>query len=192
MVDLYSRPNEHGGCVARGHSIGERRQIMTIRPIIRYPDPRLAWPAQSVTVLDGALRELARDMLETMHAAPGVGITAPHIGISLRVVVLDLDPIEGARTYVNPEVTWASPEMIVHREGSVSMPGVHDDVRRHARVRISYRDIDGNRQTEESEGLRAVCHQHETDQLNGMFWIQRLSRLKRERLIKRFEKLSRP
>ncbi|MEO6841389.1 MAG: peptide deformylase [Bradyrhizobium sp.] len=164
---------------------------MTIRTIVRYPDPRLALPAQPVTVFDGALRELARDLLETMHAAPGIGITAPHIGISLRVVVLDLDPIAGARTYVNPEIISASPEMILHQEGSVSMPGVNDDIRRHQNIRLSYHDIDGNPRTEESEGLRAVCHQHEIDQLNGMFWIQRLSRLKRERLIKRFEKLSR-
>jgi peptide deformylase len=164
---------------------------MPIRPIIRYPDPRLALVAQPVTVFDAALRDLARDLLETMHAAPGIGITAPHIGISQRVVVLDLDAINGARTYVNPEIISASPEMIMHQEGSVSMPGVNDDVQRHARVRISYRDIDGNPQTEESDGLRAVCHQHEIDQLNGTFWIQRLSRLKRERLIKRFEKASR-
>lgn len=164
---------------------------MPIRPIVRYPDARLAIPAQPVTVFDGALRDLARDLLETMHAAPGIGITAPHIGISLRVVVLDLDPVEGARTYVNPEIVWASPETILHQEGSVSMPGVNDDIERHAGVRISYRDVDGSLQTEESQGLRAVCHQHEIDQLNGMFWIKRLSRLKRERLIKRFEKLSR-
>ena len=168
---------------------------MPIRPIIRYPDPRLALAAQPVTAFDGALRELACDLLETMRAAPGIGITAPHIGVSLRVVVLDLDPAEGdgdgAQTYVNPEISWASPEMILHREGSVSMPGIQDEVERHARVRISYQDIDGNSHTEESEGLRAVCHQHEIDQLNGVFWIKRLSRLKRERLIKRFEKLSR-
>jgi peptide deformylase len=164
---------------------------MTIRPIVRYPDPRLALPAQPVTVFDRALRDLARDLLETMHAAPGIGITAPHIGISLRVVVLDLDDNEGARTYVNPEIIWASPEMIMHREGSVSMPGVNDDISRHARVRIGYQDVHGNAQTEKSAGLRAVCHQHEIDQLNGLFWIQRLSRLKRERLIKLFEKISR-
>ena len=164
---------------------------MTIRPIVRYPDPRLALPAQPVTVFDDALRDLAADLLETMHAAPGIGITAPHIGISLRVVVLDLDATKGARTYINPEIIWVSPEMILHREGSVSMPGVNDEVSRHARVRISYQDVHGNRQTEESDGLLAVCHQHEIDQLNGLFWIQRLSRLKRERLIKRFEKMSR-
>jgi peptide deformylase len=164
---------------------------MTIRPLVHYPDPRLALPAAPVTVFDDALLELADDLTETMHAAPGIGITAPHIGVSLRLVVLDLDPVNGARIYVNPEITWASPEMIMHQEGSVSMPGVNDDIQRHARIRISYQDLDGNLQTEESDGLRAVCHQHEIDQLNGMFWIQRLSRLKRERLIKRFQKLSR-
>ena len=164
---------------------------MTIRPIVRYPDPRLAIPARPVTEFDNALRELARDLLETMHAAPGIGITAPHIGVLLRVVVLDLGSGDGARTYINPEIAWASSEMILHREGSVSMPGVNDEVQRHARVRISYQDIDGNMQTEESDGLRAVCHQHEIDQLDGLFWINRLSRLKRERLIKRFEKVSR-
>ena len=165
---------------------------MTIRPIVRYPDLRLALPAQPVTAFDDALRELARDLEDTMHAAPGIGITAPHIGVSLRLVVLDLDPADGgARSYVNPQIIWASPEMIMHREGSVSMPGVNDELERHARVRIGYHDLDGVAHTEESEGLRAVCHQHEIDQLNGIFWIQRLSRLKRERLIRRFEKLSR-
>jgi peptide deformylase len=96
-----------------------------------------------VTAFEDALRDLARDLLETMHAAPGIGITAPHIGVSLRVVVLDLDANDGARTYVNPEIIWASPEMIQHQEGSVSMPGVNDDTRRHARVRISYHDVHG-------------------------------------------------
>jgi peptide deformylase len=164
---------------------------MAVRPIVRYPDPRLAIPARPVTVFDDALRELARDLLDTMHAAPAIGITAPHIGVFLRLVVLDLGDGEGARTYVNPEIERASSETILHREGSVSMPGVSDEIMRHARVRISYWDVDGNARSEESEGLRAVCHQHEIDQLNGMFWINRLSRLKRERLIKRFEKVSR-
>jgi len=164
---------------------------MTIRPIIRYPDRRLASPARPVTVFDDGLRELAQDLLDTIRSAPGIGITAPHIGVPLRVVVLELDSKDGPRTYVNPEITWASPEMILHREGSVSMPGINDEVQRHARVRISYQDLDGNTQTEESDGLRAVCHQHEIDQLDGMFWLQRLSRLKRERLVKRFEKMSR-
>ena len=164
---------------------------MTIRPIVRYPDRRLTIPARPVTAFDDTLRELAGDLLETMHAAPGIGITAPHIGVPLRVVVLDLGDNDGAQTYVNPEIEWASSETILHREGSVSMPDVNDEIIRHAYVRISYQDIDGNMQSEESEGLRAVCHQHEIDQLDGLFWINRLSRLKRERLIKRFEKMMR-
>ncbi|QPF89028.1 peptide deformylase [Bradyrhizobium commune] len=164
---------------------------MTIRPIVRYPDRRLAIPARTVTAFDDTLRELAADLLDTMRAAPGIGITAPHIGVPLRVVALELDARDGARTYVNPQIEWASPEMIMHREGSVSMPGVNDEVQRHARVRISYQDLDGATHTEESEALRAVCHQHEIDQLDGLFWIQRLSRLKRDRLVKKFEKMSR-
>ena len=164
---------------------------MTIRPLLRYPDRRLSVPARPVTAFDDALRALAADLLETMRAAPGIGITAPHIGVPLRVVVLELDTRIGAQTYVNPQVEWASPEMILHKEGSVSMPGVKDEVQRHARVRISYQDIDGNTHSEESDDLRAVCHQHEIDQLDGMFWIQRLSRLKRDRLVKKFEKMSR-
>ncbi|MBR0879428.1 peptide deformylase [Bradyrhizobium japonicum] len=164
---------------------------MTIRPLLRYPDRRLAMPARPVTAFDDALRELAADLLDTMRAAPGIGITAPHIGVPLRVVVLELDAKAGPQTYVNPQIEWASPEMILHLEGSVSMPGVNDEVQRHARVRISYQDVDGNTRTEESEALRAVCHQHEIDQLDGMFWIQRLSRLKRERLVKKYEKMLR-
>lgn len=162
---------------------------MPVRPILNFPDPRLRLPAVPVTRFDADLRALAEDLLDTMRAAPGIGITAPHIGVLLRVVVLDLG--DGAKTYVNPEIVWASPETIMHQEGSVSMPGVTDDIQRHARVRISYRDLDGNAQEEDSDGLRAVCHQHEIDQLDGVFWIQRLSRLRRERLVKKFEKLSR-
>jgi peptide deformylase len=164
---------------------------MTIRPLVRYPDRRLAIPARPVTAFDDGLRELAADLLDTMRAAPGIGITAPHIGVPLRVVVLELDTKDGARTYVNPQIEWVSPELITHREGSVSMPGVNDEVQRHARVRVGYQDLEGNMHTEESDGLRAVCHQHEIDQLDGMFWIQRLSRLKRERLVKTFEKMAR-
>lgn len=165
---------------------------MTVRPIVRYPDRRLAMPARPVTAFDDGLHELAADLLETMRTAPGIGITAPHVGVPLRVVVLELDAKAGPQTYVNPEIEWASPEMILHQEGSVSMPGVNDEVQRHARVRISYQDLDGNVRAEESDGLRAVCHQHEIDQLDGLFWIQRLSRLKRERLVKKYDKMTRP
>src|ERR1700761_4152521 len=141
-------PNAIAGiCYAKPpskHPTAHPDALMPVRPIVRYPDPRLALSAQPVIAFDDALRELAKDLLDTMHAAPGIGITAPHIGVFLRVVVLDLGAKEGALTYVNPEIEWASPEMILHREGSVSMPGVNDEVERHARVRISYWDLDGN------------------------------------------------
>ena len=164
---------------------------MTIRPVVRFPDPRLKRLAAPVTVFDDKLRTLAGDLLETLRAAPGIGITAPHIGVPLRVVVLDLGEGAPPCTYVNPTIDWASPERILHTEGSISMPGITDEIERHAGVRVAYQDLDGETRMEEAEGLRAVCHQHEIDQLYGMFWIERLSRLKRERLVKRFEKMSR-
>jgi len=162
---------------------------VAIRPIVKFPDQLLKSVAAPVTVFDENLRGLADNLLDTMRAAPGIGITAPHIGIPLRVVVLELAPGYSVRVYVNPRITWASPDKIQHQEGSVSMPGVVEQVERHASVKISYQDLDGNEKTEEADGLLAVCHQHEIDQLDGTFWLQRLSRLKRDRLIKRYEKL---
>ena len=164
---------------------------MAIRPIVRFPDLRLRSVAEPISVFDEDLRRLAGDLADTMQAAPGIGITAPHIGILKRLVVLELSPSAGLRSYVNPTILWASTDMIRHVEGSVSMPGVTDEIERHARVRIGYQTLDGDEAVEEAEGLRAVCHQHEIDQLDGVFWIERLSRLKRERLVKRYQKQQR-
>ena len=164
---------------------------MTIRPIVRFPDPRLRFVAEPISVFDQDLRRLAGDLTDTMRAAPGIGITAPHIGILKRLVVLELSPVAGPRSYVNPVILWASGEMIRHVEGSVSMPGVTEEIERHARVRIGYQTLEGDEAIEEAEGLLAVCHQHEIDQLNGLFWIERLSRLRRERLVKRYQKQQR-
>lgn len=164
---------------------------MTLHPLVKYPNPLLRVIAAPVGQFDGELITLTNDLLETMRAAPGIGITAPHIGILKRIVVLELSPSDGFKAYINPEIIWASDETIHHQEGSVSMPGVVEDVERNARIRIRYQDLTGTGQIEESEGLLAVCHQHEIDQLNGIFWIQRLSRLRRDRLIKRYEKLQR-
>jgi peptide deformylase len=163
---------------------------MAIRPILRFPDPRLRVAAVAVTHFDADLRDLAADLLDTMRDAPGIGITAPHIGVPWRLVVLELTSGD-VRTYVNPVLDSVSPEMIRHVEGSVSMPGVTDELERYARVRVRYRDLEGSEQIEEAEGLLAVCHQHEIDQLDGIFWIDRLSRLKRDRLIARYNKLKR-
>lgn len=162
---------------------------MTVREIVKFPDAALRAAAAPVTVFDNDLRLLAQDLLDTLRTAPGIGITAPHVGVLTRLVVLELSGPGSAKTYINPEITWASDEKIRHKEGSVSMPGVVDEVERHARIRIRYQNFDGNEHTEESDGLLAVCHQHEIDQLDGIFWIQRLSKLKRDRLIKRYQKL---
>lgn len=166
------------------------RGSMNVREIVRYPDLRLRTVAEPIERFDGDLVALTEDILDTMRAAPGIGITAPHIGVLKRLVVLEL-PESSPKFYVNPEIVWASEEKILYQEGSVSMPGVVDEVERHARIKIRYQDLDGNEQTEESEGLLAVCHQHEIDQLDGIFWVQRLSRLRRDRLIKRYEKSQR-
>nr|WP_246728477.1 peptide deformylase [Microvirga terricola] len=160
-------------------------------PIVRFPDPRLRQKAEPVTSFDEALRVLAQDLLETMHAAPGVGITAPHVGILKRLVVIQLEQASEPRIYVNPEVAWASSDTIRHMEGSVSMPGATEELERPARVRVRYADLEGREHEEETEGFMAVCLQHEIDQLDGIFWIDRLSRLKRDRVVKRFEKLQR-
>jgi peptide deformylase len=163
---------------------------VAVRPILSFPDTRLRVAATAVTRFEADLRELAADLLDTMREAPGIGITAPHIGVSLRLVVLELTPGD-VRTYVNPVLDNVSRETIRHVEGSVSMPGVTDELERHAHVRVRYRDLDGVEHIEEADGLLAVCHQHEIDQLDGIFWIDRLSRLKRDRLIARYNKLQR-
>jgi peptide deformylase len=163
---------------------------VTLRPILRFPDPLLRRKAEAVTEFDAGLRALAADLFETMAAAPGVGMTAPHIGVLQRVVVLDL-PGDARRVYVNPEILWHSAETVRHEEGSVSMPGVGDEVERPARIRLRWQDLDGSRQSGEADGFLAICLQHEIDQLDGIFWLQRLSRLRRDRLVKKFEKLGR-
>lgn len=164
---------------------------MAVRSIVRFPNPLLRAIADPVELFDNDLSKLAGDLIDTMHAAPGIGITGPHIGILKRLVVIQLPSAAKPGIYVNPSVIQASPEMIRHAEGSVSMPGVTEDVERHARIRVRYQDLDGNERFEDADGLLAVCHQHEIDQLDGIFWTGRLSRLKRDRLTKRYDKLMR-
>lgn len=162
---------------------------MTVRSVVMFPDPRLRKVAEPVTVFGEEIRSLATDLLDTVRASGGIGITAPHIGVEKQLVVLDLWHGAEVRTYANPRIVWASPELTRYAEGSISMPGLKEEVERHACVRVDYQDLDGVERSEEADGLLAICHQHEIDQLNGIFWIYRLSRLKRERLVKRYEKL---
>ena len=164
---------------------------MAVRPIVPHNDPRLRQPAQPVTTFDDALQALAADLVDTLRDAEALGITACHVGVPQRLVVIQLGDATTTRVYVNPVVVSTSAQTARHEEGSVSMPGVTEMVERPARVRIDYVDLQGRPQTEEAEGLLAVCHLHEIDQLDGIFWTDRLSRLKRDRLIARYNKLRR-
>lgn len=164
---------------------------MTRLTIRRYPDPALKATAEPVSDFGADLATLADDLYETMKAAPGVGITAPHCGVLLRLTVIDLPEIGGRRDYVNPEILWAADVMMTHTEGSVSMPGMTDEVTRPGAVRIRYQTLDGYVVEEEMQGFAAICMQHEIDQLDGIFWIMKLSRLKRERLLKKWDKATR-
>lgn len=162
---------------------------MPEKRLIHYPDSRLRQMAEPVLTWDAGLRSLADDVLETLRAVSALGLTAPHIGRLQRLVVVRLEPGTAPTTYVNPEIVWASSERGPQTEGSVSMPGITETVERAVRVRVRFRDLDRVEQEEEAEGFRAACLQHEIDQLDGIFWIDRLSRLRRERALKRFAKL---
>ncbi|SFJ48529.1 peptide deformylase [Methylobacterium brachiatum] len=161
---------------------------MPARPLILFPDARLSRPASPVDDFGPSLKAIADDVRDTLLAVSAIGLTAPHIGVPERVVVIRLSPDEDLRVYVNPEILWASPDTAMHDEGSVSMPGVRERITRPARLRFGYRDLDGSTHEEEADGFPAAVIQHEIDQLDGIFWIDRLSRLKRDRLLKRFEK----
>ncbi|MCE2575578.1 peptide deformylase [Komagataeibacter sp. FNDCR2] len=165
---------------------------MAILPLIRFPHPCLEQVASPVDATAAATGRLAHDLLETMHAAPGIGMTACHAGIMQRLVVIDL-PTDGhgPRIYANPEIIWNSTETATREEGSVSMPGIHAPVTRPERVRVRYTRPDGTQAEDAADGLLALCLQHEIDQINGIFWIRRLSRLRRDRVLKRYAKLER-
>lgn len=155
-----------------------------------FPDRRLREPAQPVASFDAALLADVDDLYATMLAAPGIGIAGPHIGLAKRIVVIQL--ADGSkRVYVNPSVVSSSADVKLHTEGSISMPGATEEIERPASVVVSYQDVEGLDRSEEAGGLLAVCLQHEIDQLDGVFWINRLSRLRRERLLKRFAKAQR-
>ncbi|KQV81572.1 peptide deformylase [Rhizobium sp. Root1220] len=162
---------------------------MAVRPILQFPHAALRTPCDRVESFGADLNALATDLLDTMRAAPGVGITAAHIGILKRLVVIELDRDEGARFYVNPQIVSSSDQTIRHVEGSVSMPGVTDEVARPASILVRYQDLTGEIHEDTADGFSAVCIQHEIDQLDGIFWLQRLSKLRRDRLVKKWEKM---
>src|SRR6201992_3906827 len=161
------------------------------KPILTAPDPRLKAVSTPVAKVDSAIRSLVDDMIESMYAADGIGLAAVQIGVPKRVIVIDLDQKEGKknpRAFINPKITWASEEMAVFEEGCLSVPEIWDDVERPARIRCEYLDLDGKKVELEADGMLATCLQHEMDHLNGVLFIDHLSRLKRSMLLKKLTK----
>ncbi|MBF0166520.1 MAG: peptide deformylase [Alphaproteobacteria bacterium] len=164
---------------------------MSILPILVAPDPRLKVKAQPVTEVDDALRRLIADMLETMYAAPGVGLAAPQVGINKQLVVLDIakkDEEAQPMALINPEILWRSEETNVYEEGCLSVPEHYAEVTRPARVRLRYQDSQNEIREIEADGLLATVLQHEIDHLSGTLFVDHLSTLKRGMILRKLEK----
>jgi len=167
---------------------------MAILPIITLPDPLLRKISEPVDRVDAEVRRLLDDMLETMYEAPGVGLAAIQVAVTKRIVVVDVGKTEETRSplfLINPEIIWASEELSVYQEGCLSVPDYFEDVKRPARVRVRHLDRDSAIQEFDAEGLLATVVQHELDHLEGGLFIDHLSRLKRERVVKKFSKAAR-
>ncbi len=167
---------------------------MTIKPLIILPDPLLRQVSTSIERVDADLRKLVDDMLETMYEAPGIGLAAIQVGVPRRLLVIDISKEdEGKRplVFINPEIITSSDERSVYEEGCLSIPDYYAEVERPASVTVKSIDRDGKEQVTEAEGLLATCLQHEIDHLNGILFIDHISRLKREMVIKKFTKAAR-
>jgi peptide deformylase len=166
---------------------------MAILPIITLPDKRLREKSEAVGTVTPELLNLAADMLETMYAAPGIGLAAVQVGVMKRLIVFDVASKEGEHQPMglfNPEIVWASEEKSIYKEGCLSIPGYEDEIERPARVRVSFMDVHGKQQEIEADGLLATCLQHEIDHINGKLFIDYLSKLKRDMVTKKFRKLA--
>jgi len=164
---------------------------MALLKILHYPDPVLKKVATPVTVFDERLRRLAADMAETMYAAPGVGLAAPQVGVSERLVVIDCSPRDegpGLLTVINPEIL-AAEEDICEEEGCLSVPGYYAKVPRKSRVKVRFQDLDGQQRMIEADGLWAVAFQHEIDHLDGVLFVDHLSPLKKGMFRKKYPKI---
>ena len=168
---------------------------MSIRPILIHPDPRLKKLCDPVESLSPEIGKLAEDMLETMYDAPGIGLAAPQVGITMRLIVMDCVKEAEApprpMVLVNPVITWSSEARSVYEEGCLSIPEQYADVERPAEVRVRWTALDGTTQEEEFKGLWATCVQHEIDHLDGKLFIDYLTGLKRQMITRRMEKLKR-
>jgi len=164
---------------------------MTIRPLVIIPDSKLRLVSEPVQGITGEIRKLADDMLETMYDAPGVGLAAIQIGVPVRMVTMDVSKTEDERqpmVLINPEIVWASEEKRVYEEGCLSIPEYYEEVERPDRVRFRYMDLEGATIEQDADGLLATCVQHEIDHLNGVLFIDYLSKLKRDRVMTKFKK----
>lgn len=164
---------------------------MAIREILTVPDPRLREVSKEVTEVTDETRALMDDMLETMYDAPGIGLAAIQVGVPLRIIVMDLagpDEEPQPRYFVNPKILDPSEDEAPYEEGCLSVPEAFEEVERPARCTVEYLDYEGRAQTLDAEGLLATCIQHEMDHLEGVLFIDHLSRLKRERILKRLKK----
>jgi peptide deformylase len=176
---------------------------MAVLEILEVPDPRLRDVAQPIAAVDDDIRALADDMLETMYAAHGIGLAATQLGIDKRILVIDLqervnedeekegegEPVRDPRVVINPELLWVSDELSVYNEGCLSIPEQYAEVERPARCRVRWLDEKGATHEEELDGLMATCMQHEIDHLDGVLFIDHISRLKRNMVLKKLEKL---
>ena len=164
---------------------------MAVRDIIKLPEPILKTVSAPLGAVTEEVRRLVRDMFDTMYAAPGIGLAAVQIGVPKRLVVTDVakdDAPKSPLCFVNPEIVWRSEETTEYEEGCLSIPEFYDKVVRPAEVRVRYMDLDGEEQMLHCTGLLATCIQHEIDHINGILFIDHLTRLKRERIVKKFIK----
>ncbi len=164
---------------------------MALRDIIKLPDKRLRLISEPVQAIDDEVRRLIDDMFETMYHAPGIGLAAIQVGVPRRIITMDLakenEPKE-PRVIINPQLVWSSDEKAVYEEGCLSIPEYYEEVERPMQVKVKYLDRDGSAHEVDANGLLSTCLQHEIDHLNGVLFIDHISKLKRDRVIKKFTK----
>jgi peptide deformylase len=164
---------------------------MAVREIIKLPDKRLRLVSEPVKQVDAGIKKLVDELFETMYDAPGIGLAAIQVGVPKRVITMDLSKKEDnhqPQVFINPEIVWTSDETAKYEEGCLSIPDYYEEVERPAEVKVKYLDRDGKSREIKAKGLLATCLQHEIDHINGILFIDHLSKLKRDRIIKKFAK----
>lgn len=166
---------------------------MSLRPLVILPDPLLRQVSKPVERFDAELKRFSQDMLETMYDAPGIGLAAVQVAEPVRMLVIDLskeDEPKLPQVFINPQILGRSNEINVHEEGCLSIPDYYADVERPASITVAYQDLEGNKHEINADGLLATCLQHEIDHLDGILFIDHISRLKRDMVVRKFKKLA--